>query len=39
MVGEIIRKCIYLEEDCLAMSGNEVKPTQGKPKINQGMNC
>ena len=39
MVGEIIRKCLYLEEDCPIMSGNEVKPTQGKPRRNQGMEC
>ena len=26
MGGEIVRKCIYLEEDCLAMSGNGAKP-------------
>ena len=32
MVGEIIRKCLYLEEDCPAMLGNEVKSTQGTKK-------
>ena len=37
MVGEIIRKCLYLEEDCPTMSRNEVKSTQGKPRRNQGM--
>ena len=39
MVGEIIRKYLYLKEDCPAMSGNEVKPAQGKPRRNQGMEC
>ena len=40
MVGEIIKKkCLYLKEDCPAMSGNEVKPAKGKRRRNQRMEC
>ena len=35
MVGEFIRKYLYLEEDCPAMLGNVIKPAQGKLRRNQ----
>ena len=38
MVGEIISKCLYLNEYYPIMSGNEVKLAQGKQKeINDEM--